>query len=293
MAAEEAGGPAFVRYFAPVLQIVDRLGGSARPAEVYPRVAELVGLDDDQRAVVTSSGQNRFENRVAWARFYLTKAGYLDSSRRGVWSITDLGRHHLSMRHADALEVFREVQRTFTSAQRQSAEAESSEDAVPSDTASPATVNYRDAFLGRVGALSPGEFERFCRRLLLESGFQAVEVTGRSGDGGIDGIGLLQINQLVSVKVLFQCKRYVGSVSTDKIRDFRGAMMGRSDNGIIITTGSFTSDARREAVRDGVPPIELVDGERLVDLCSELQLGLMAVNTFTVDEEFFERFVAG
>lgn len=108
-------------------------------------------------------------------------------------------------------------------------------------------------------------------------------MTGRSGDGGIDGVGILQVNPFVSFKVLFQCKRYVGSVTVAQIRDFRGAMMGRADKGIIITTGSFTAEARKEAVRDGVPPIELVDGEKLVDMLEQLELGLKARTTYEVD----------
>lgn len=138
--------------------------------------------------------------------------------------------------------------------------------------------------------MSPAGFERFCQRLLRESGFQEVTVTGRSGDGGIDGIGILQVNALVSFKVLFQCKRYSGSVTVTQVRDFRGAMMGRADKGIILTTGSFTADSRKEAVRDGVPPIELVDGEKLIGMLEKLELGLKPRITYEVDAEFFSTF---
>lgn len=126
--------------------------------------------------------------------------------------------------------------------------------------------------------------------MLRESGFQEVTITGRSGDGGIDGIGILQVNPLVSFKVLFQCKKYVGSVTPSEVRDFRGAMTGRADKGIIITTGSFTSDARKEAVRDGAPPIELVDGEKLTTMLETLELGLKPRQTFQVDVGFFDEF---
>ncbi len=115
-------------------------------------------------------------------------------------------------------------------------------------------------------------------------------MTGRSGDGGIDGIGILKANALVRFKVVFQCKRYIGAVNPAQVRDFRGAMMGRADKGIILTTGSFTSDAKREAARDGVPPIELVDAEKLLDLMEDLELGLVAVKGFAVDDAFFEEF---
>ena len=152
------------------------------------------------------------------------------------------------------------------------------------------TMDYRADLLELLQSLKPDGFERFSQRLLRESGFQEVAVTGRSGDGGIDGIGILQVNSLVSFKVLFQCKRYKGVVTPSQVRDFRGAMQGRADKGVVITTGSFTSEAKKEAVRDGVPPIELIDGERLIHMLEDLKLGLVPVQTFRVDEKFFQEY---
>lgn len=143
-----------------------------------------------------------------------------------------------------------------------------------------------------IRALPPAGFERLCQRLLREAGFAEVEVTGRSGDGGIDGNGVLQVNELVSFRVLFQCKRYQGSVGSGEIRNFRGAMSGRTDKGIILTTGTFTAEAQREAVRDGVPPIELVDATKLVALMERLRLGVRPRTVYDVDETFFEPFRA-
>lgn len=117
-----------------------------------------------------------------------------------------------------------------------------------------------------------------------------MAVTGRSGDGGIDGDGILEVNPLVSFRVLFQCKRYAGSVGAGAVRDFRGAMSGRADKGIILTTGSFTSEARKEAVRDGAPPIELVDREKLVNMLEDLELGLKPARAFQIDTSFFDEF---
>ena len=164
------------------------------------------------------------------------------------------------------------------------------EQVAPTTEAEHTFINYREAVAAKLLALPPAGFERFCQRLLRESGFEEVTITGRSGDGGIDGLGILQVNPLVSFKVLFQCKRYTGSVTPSQVRDFRGAMMGRADKGIIITTGSFTSDARKEAVRDGVPPIELVDGEKLVNMLEQLELGLKPQRTFELDAGFFDQF---
>ncbi len=121
--------------------------------------------------------------------------------------------------------------------------------------------------------MKPAAFERLCQRILKDSGFIKVDVTGRSGDGGIDGIGVLRLN-LLSFHVFFQCKRWKGSVGASTIRDFRGAMVGRADKGLVMTTGTFTVDARKEATRDGAPAIDLVDGETLCELLKSLKIGV-------------------
>ncbi len=159
------------------------------------------------------------------------------------------------------------------------------EEAAATDTE---TKDHRTALLDLIKSLPPNGFERLSQRLLRESGFQHVSVTGKSGDGGIDGIGTLQVNPFVSFNVLFQCKRYQGAVTPSHVRDFRGAMMGRADKGLIITTGTFTLEAKKEARRDGVPAIELVDGDSLVDMFERLELGLVPKRTYEIDEKFFE-----
>jgi len=154
----------------------------------------------------------------------------------------------------------------------------------------PRSDGHREQLLSILLALPPAGFERLGQRLLREAGFVQVVVTGRSGDGGIDGYGTLQVNPLVSFRVLFQCKRYAKSVSPTQVRDFRGAMQGRADKGIILTTDTFTSEARREASRDGAPPIELVDGEKLLDMFEELELGIRPVTAYEIDGAFFDEF---
>jgi len=156
-------------------------------------------------------------------------------------------------------------------------------------TAEPAE-SYKEVLLAVLRELSPNGFERLCQRLLRESGFEQVEVTGRSGDGGIDGIGIVKVNAFVTFKVLFQCKRYSGGVGAGHVWDFRGSMQGRTDKGIVITTGTFTKEARAEAIRAGVPPIELVDGNQLVELFRDLELGLLPRTTYDVDMAFFEQY---
>lgn len=286
-------GPKFVQLFSPVLRALSALGGSARPAEVADHVAAELGISDEQRAELLGSGAPRFDNLVAWARFYLAKGGYIDSSKRGVWTLTDKGRTANLIDHDAALQLFKTIHAGFTAEETKKegpgGGSEEEESTPPSPSTEP-TADHRAQVIAILQSLPPAGFEQFCQRLLRESGFQEVTITGRPKDGGIDGIGILEINALVSFKVLFQCKRYSHPVSASQVRDFRGAMMGRADKGIILTTSTFTADARREAVRDGAPPIELVDGEKLVRMLEELELGVVPVHSYRVDRAFFEDF---
>lgn len=290
----EMKGPRFVRYFGPLLDVLKGLGGSGSPEEVRATVASRLSISEEEQGEQLPSGSSRFDNQVAWARFYLTRAGLLDASRRGVWSLTEKGRS-TSLSNAAALQLFKEIHKLF-SAERRARRAGATEDEpLEESTPEAATVStgpsgHREELLAIIKALPAPGFERLCQRLLRESGFQHVTVTGRSGDGGLDGNGVVEVNPFVSFRVLFQCKRYSGTVTPAQVRDFRGAMAGRADKGIILTTGTFTADARREAVRDGVPPIELVDGEKLLDMFEKLELGLKPRVAFDIDREFFEDF---
>jgi restriction system protein len=258
MAKQAGSAPEFVRFIGPVIDALRELGGSGRPDEVRGTIAKALNISEEEQARPLPSGvQSRFDNQVHWARFYLVKGGYIDASRHGVWTLTEKARAFGKLSAAQAREIYREVVVQFRGKASTPAGIESPDEQVaPAADAEHALVNYREEVAAKLQALPAGGFERFCQRLLRESGFEGVTITGRSGDGGIDGVGILQVNALVSFKVLFQCKRVTGSVTPSQVRDFRGAMMGWADKGIIITTGSFTSDARKEAVRDGVPPIE-------------------------------------
>lgn len=283
-------GPKFVSYFAPVVEALKALGGSARPAEVRERIAVTLGISEEAQAQTLPSGLPRFDNQVAFARFYLAKAGIIDSSSRGVWTLTDKGRAINRLTHQEALEIFKVVRLQFQVNRGLETTAEDGDSAPPPGADLSTVENHRQRVLEILRGLPPPGFERFCQRLLRESGFQEVTVTGRSGDGGIDGLGVLQVNPLVSFKVLFQCKRYSGPVTPSQVRDFRGAMQGRADKGIIVTTGTFTSEAKKEAVRDGVPAIELVDAEKLLTMLEGLELGVSPIRLFKVKESFFDEF---
>lgn len=281
-------GAQFVRYFGPLLDALRGLGGSAKVDEAVDRVASDLKISDDALNETLASGGSRFRNQVAWARFYLVREGLLDSSKHGVWSLTEKG-FKTSLKQEDARQIFLKWVKIFQEQRKQKELNEPVAEKVAEGTGA-VSKDYRDEVLEVLLTLPPPGFERLSQRILREAGFTQVVVTGQSGDGGIDGYGILQVNPLVSFKVLFQCKRYAKSVSPSHVRDFRGAMSGRADKGIIITTGTFTAEARREATRDGAPPIELIDGEKLVDMLEKLELGLRAVSTFEVEHAFFNEF---
>jgi restriction system protein len=288
--------PEFVKFMGPVVEALLKLGGSGRPEEVRTCVVQALSIPEDEQAKRLPSGvQSRFENQVHWARFYLAKDGYIDSSQRGVWTLTAKARDL----QQSGMSHWRDVYRRVASSMRGVVPAESSLDAgaasVPSSITTEESTypdSYREHVLRCLRGLSPRGFESFCQGLLRESGFEEVTVTGRSGDGGIDGHGMLKVNPLVTFRVLFQCKRYAetGSVGSGQVRDFRGAMLGRAEKGIILTTSTFTKEAEKEAKRDGVPAIELVDGDQLIEMMRELEFGLKPVTTFVVDTDFFQRF---
>jgi len=283
----QAKGPQFTRFFKPILEVLKETGGSGTVAEVIDRVIEKMAIPETEQEITLKNGQSRLRNQVQWARFFLVRAGYLDSSKRGIWSLTERGMA-VDINTFDVLLTFRQVQKVFMDEKRTKPKTKPFVEEIGEGEIE--ELDHRTRLLNVIQSLPPDGFERLCQRVLRESGFQQVVVTGRSGDGGIDGVGILQMNPFVSFNVLFQCKRYQGAVTPSQIRDFRGAMMGRADKGIIMTTGTFTLEAKKEARRDGVPPIELVDGEALIQMFERLELGLVPKTTYDVDDKFFEDF---
>lgn len=272
----------------PTLLALDKIGGSASPNEVNDAVIELIGLPAAAIEIQYDSGAGAvIPDRLSWARSYLKAAGLLASGGRGVWLLTDEGRLAAEWPE-DRLK--KAVARAVKEQQEARKKAEAVDDELPQGNPDREFTDWRDQLLATLRAMDPSAFERLCQRLLRESGFVKVEVTGRSGDGGIDGTGILQLS-LMSFHVLFQCKRYAGSVGSGAVRDFRGAMMGRTDKGLIITTGTFSPDARREATRDGAPPIDLIDGETLCEKLKELSLGVETklVEKVSVKSEWFNQ----
>jgi restriction system protein len=286
---KKAEGAQFLQWFGPILDGLRALGGSGTPEEVADKIATTLHIPDEQLNETLPSGGSRFRNQVAWARLYLAFEGFLDSSRRGVWSLTEKGRAS-TLSVTDAKAIFQKWVKIHSDERKVRGEKEEPVEEQGIEGPEAPSSNFRERLLDLLRALPAEGFERLSQRLLRESGFSQVTVTGRSGDGGIDGNGALQINPLVSFRVLFQCKKYSGAVVPSQVRDFRGAMTGRANKGIIITTGTFTAEARREAARDGAPPIELIDFDKLIDMFQNLELGVSPVTTYEVNERFFEEF---
>lgn len=285
IAPVRAKGPNFLRYVVPVIDTLKELGNSGNAAEVADRVIERLKITEGEQEETTANGQSRVRNQIGWSRFYLTKAGLIDASQRGVWALTEAGQS-AKLDGDSVYELFKQVQRQFPKKAGEKASTEGEAD-LPGEE-----DDYRGELLAVLRGLPPAGFGRLCQRLLRENGLTKVVVTGRSRDGGIDGHGLLEINPLISFRVLFQCKRYSDgvAVSPSEVRDFRGAMQGRADKGLILTTSAFTAEAGKEASRDGVPPIELVDADKLIAMFERGGIGLRPKQTFEVDLGFFEEF---
>ena len=277
--------PTYDKLPLPTLRAIENRGGSATVRELSEDVASSMGLSDEVLS--------EFENRASWTRTYLKKTGAVQNKSRGVWALTDYGRELLSLPESEAQERLRAEFRTYQSKYRQAA---GGTDGAPADTGSdpPSDSEWQSELLATLRAMPPDAFERLCQLVLREHGFTEVEVTQRGADGGIDGKGVLRIG-LVSFQVVFQCKRYEGSVGSGQIRDFRGAMVGQAEKGLFLTTGRFSRSAQDEAVRPGAPAIDLIDGLELCQLLKERDLGVRTemVEQVSVVPAFFEQFERG
>lgn len=271
----------------PLLRALVELGGSAANSELLEKVIELESIPDGVASIVHNpekGNQTEVGYRLAWARTYLKKAGYVVNSSHGVWALTALGQENPIV---DPSYIVRSVQGRLADNPVTPDGAE----VIPEDEVPDEVLEWREQLHDiLINQIKPDAFERLAQRLLRESGFINVQVTGRSGDGGIDGRGIARINGLMSFHIAFQCKKYQGAVGPGAIRDFRGATVGTADRGLFITTGSFTKAAVEEANRLGAAPIDLVDGTMLADKLKELKLGIKTelVEKVTVEADWFK-----
>ncbi|HEY5337821.1 MAG TPA: restriction endonuclease [Rhizomicrobium sp.] len=271
-------------YFVAAMECIKKRGGSTTIEEMEEDVADKLRLSDAVRAIPHGDGRrSQFQYDLAWVRTYLKWGNALENSERGIWHITKKGRElsEAELRGLWARIVTEQREQRKQRAQKISGK----EDDRSRQEQPPQEIDWKEKLLDVVLSLDSKAFERLCQRVLRESGFIKVEVTGRTNDGGIDGVGVLRVN-LLSFHVLFQCKKWKSSVGAPVIRDFRGAMMGRADKGLVLTTGTFTADARKEATRDGAPAIDLIDGDSLCDLLKLTKIGVSVafIEQIKIDE---------
>ena len=278
-------GPEFLKYINPVLKTLQANGGAGNSSNLVEQIIEDLNITDEELEEVTSNGQSRIRNQIQWARFYLFKAGIIDNSQRGIWRLTNEGLEK-SLSDDDVYLLFKGVQESV----KKSPTEKPKKIKLKFEDSATEDEEHSIGLLNLIQSLPASGFEKLCKRLLTEIGINDITITGGSGDQGIDGKGIVKLNDVVSLNIVFQCKRYKETVSPHHVRDFRGAMQGRGEKGLIITTGRFTKEAKNEANRDGVTPIELIDGDRLVELFEKHNLGLKPVVVFEIDFEFFKSF---
>lgn len=268
--------------FNSVLKALHNLGGSGTNSEIEETIIQNLNLTDEEIEDIHRGNTTKLNYRCAWAKNYLKRFGLVENSSRAVWSLTKLGK--------DVTEVDKEeVKRTVKELSKKIDTEPVKDDVEAFDHESISSVSWEEELIEILKNMEPAAFERLSQRLLRELGFVNVEVTGRSGDGGIDGIGVIKIGGVLSFQVVFQCKKYQGTVSPSAIRDFRGAMIGRADKGLLITTGVFSRDAKRESKRDGAPAIDLIDGTEFAIKLKELRLGVEVemVEEVIIKKEWF------
>jgi restriction system protein len=272
--------------FNPLLKALYNLGGSGSVEEIEEKVTTILNLTDKQVSEIHRGNTSKLSYRLAWARNYLKRFGLLENSSRGIWALTEEG---IKIKSVDKDTVKRKVAAFYKNDKIIKTQLTKAED-LEVDNEELQKITWQEEIIEELQNISPKAFERLCQRLLRELGFQNVEVTGQSNDGGIDGIGILRLSGVLSFHVIFQAKRYKGSVSPSIVRDFRGAMVGRADKGLIISTGTFTREAKKEAQRDGAPPIDLIDGNDLAEKLKELKLGIEIelIEKVNIKKEWFK-----
>ena len=257
--------------FNPTLNALKNLGGSGSVSEIEEQVIAILNLTEDAINEIHRESTTKLTYRLAWARNYLKRYELLENSSRGVWALSEKGQ---KTDKVDQEKVKKAVVKKDKEQRINKTKIEKGEPDLEDKTDEVEEFGWQDKLIETMKGIEPDQFERLCQRLLRELGFVNVEVTGRTNDGGIDGKGIIKLGGVLSYHVVFQAKRYQGSVSSSTIRDFRGAMSGRADKGLVLTTGSFTREAKKEATRDGATPIDLIDGNDFAERLKELNLGV-------------------
>lgn len=287
--------PQYSNLIMPTFIALKKLGGSGTNDEILNQVINDLNLPDEV-ADITHNGnvnQSELSYRLAWARTYLANYGAIQNSARSVWSITP---DFVSVDVLDEKEVVAFVVKKNAEKKSRTAIVTTpkvlpeDDDPLNDDEEFPDEIKpWKERLAGILQKMDPYGFERLTQRVLRECGFSQVEVTKKSGDGGIDGTGKLKINGIFSFNVAFQCKRYSGVVGAPDIRNFRGSLTTNIEKGLFITTGTFSKAARDEACSPGKQQIDLLDGEEFINKLTEYEIGVHPVTTYAIDEDFFNK----
>lgn len=276
--------------------------------EVRDYLAEKFSLSPEERKeLLLSGGQPIFNNRVGWTMTYLKKAGLIQNTSRGVYSITEEGRRTLKERKtidADYLRQFDSF-REFLSGETQGRETRSSSSIeagkTPQDTLDEAfhkiNATLCDDLLSEILKRSPAFFERLVVKLLMKMGYggfveNAGIVLGQTGDEGIDGV--VREDKLGFSLIYIQAKRWDrdATVGRPEVQKFVGALAGQgATKGLFITTAKFTKEARQYAEKQHTTKIILVDGRELTNLMVEYGVGVSEEAKYVIkriDSDFFE-----
>ena len=279
----------------PTFIALKKLGGSGKNNEILDQIILDMNISDEVVDIQHTGRTNKsaLSYEADWARTYLKWGGVIENSARGVWSIRP---NYISEDSLDLQKILDTVRARKGSKAHITSTQPIVEDPLEDDDPSNDYAEYpeevkpwREQLADVLQNMDPYAFERLSQRVLRECGFSQVEVTKKSGDGGIDGTGKLRINGIFSFNVAFQCKRYKGLVGASEIRDFRGSLTTDIEKGVMITTGSFSKAAKEEASNPGKQQIDLIDGEEFMNKIAEYGIGAKPITTYEIDVEFFKK----
>ena len=283
-------------FFSSILSVLQKMGGKGKVSEVIDRVINLRGITEDhylEKGTASIQGREWLERMIRGARQRLLRAAFLRESEYGYWELAHKGMKFDCGADGGESVLDEDVRKSRRMPDDPGINLPTDEALFTGDQVALDNVqDHRQKLLDKLRGLEPNQFEQICKRLLTEIGFEGVVVTGGPNDGGIDGHGWLAINPVVKMRVAFQCKRYAegNTVGKAAVRNFRGGIPTNIEKAIMITTSSFTLGANQEATREGIIPVEIIDGDRLVDLFVEYRLGVKEISSFEIDEKFFAQF---
>lgn len=288
--------PKFDETFIPILEVLKN-GKIFKSRELIEEVKTKFysGLSDEQLKQATKSGDLLIDNRIAWGKSYLKKGGYISFPERGHVQITDKGKNHstnLSVRdledESSLFDFYKQEKESSPVDKKTIVDISSPQDLIDKGFNS-IESDVKQELLLKLKNIDPYFFEKVVLRLLKKMGYGDFIETSKSNDGGIDGI--INEDKLGLDKIYIQAKRFnEGKVREKDIRNFIGAMSGDTNKGVFVTTSEFDEKALEKA-RSAHHKIICIDGQKLVSLMHEFNVGIQIKTTYEIkqiDEDFFE-----